>query len=168
MNGIELNIDFLLLILLVISGPLHFALECWDDSIHWRETLVFKEHVVHSLLAMLALLIAMSANRLLFAPSWIPLFLVLIVITVVCEEVFGIHDRCAMLRERVLHSVIFLNGTFLAMALFHIATKSELAQGQLFTWICRLLFVGATLRLIGVAACFRYQCILKRSASSPA
>lgn len=168
MNGIELNSDLMLLTLLAVSGPLHFVLECWDDSIHWRETLVPKEHFVHGLLATLALFISMSANRLLFVPSWIPLFLVLIVVAVVCEEVFGIHDRCAMRRERVLHSTIFLNGTFLAMALFHIAMKSELAHGRLFTWICRLLLIGATIRLLGVVACFRHQCLLKRSASSSA
>lgn len=147
----------MLLLTLVASGPLHFALECWDDAIHWKAGLEPKEHGVHGLLASLAFCIALSANSFVFRPFCIPIFLILIMLAVVIEEVVGIHDRCALQCERKLHSAIFLNGTFLAMALFHVAMNASLASSPLFIIVCRLLLVGAAARLIGVIACYANQ-----------
>jgi hypothetical protein len=158
--------DALLVMALVISGPLHFALECWDDSIHWKAGLERKEHLVHGLLASLAFCIALSANSLGFSPGCIPVFLLLIILAVVLEEVVGIHDRCALKTERVLHSTIFLNGTFLAMALFHVTVNPELASVSLVVLVCRLLLVGAALRLVGVIACALKPCHPRKHAPS--
>lgn len=140
-----------LLIATCVFGPLYFALEVGDDAIHWRSRLSRAEHVAHLVLASLAVCVALAANQVFLSPSAIPFLIIGMIALVSAEEIIGLHDRCESNAERVLHSVIFLTGTFLAMALHHLATQAETAMLSLFTLVCRALLAAALLRWIEVA-----------------